>query len=267
MRTLIVFSLLILNACGGNADTASSDGTNSHFPNYIEVNNLRFFGRSGVSDDFLNKVGQTYEAMLQDDGQIDAATRSTYLATTQDEHVFQLVGLVGPEMDPDSIDERPQTPWEHNATDYIWQYDEGGAPQIGEVVEHLLHTITAVGLKLAFPNTWDYNDSNSALHMAMQEAIDQNVYDISSYAPLQGDTEGYQKALATEYVYWLILAEWDHFGTADKNDEGTPGNSEFSLGTPTQIENTLPQGHQFYQNHVNTILSVPDKSLLLSLFP
>ena len=92
--------------------------------------------------------------------------------------------------------------------------------QISEVIEHLLHTITAVGFKFAFPTTWDYNNTNSQLYLAMQEAIDAGDYNITSYAALQGDAEAYRRVLTQEYAYWLILAEWDYFVTAGNVEEG-----------------------------------------------
>ena len=71
----------------------------------------------------------------------------------------------------------------------------GGEEQIGEVIEHLLHTITNVILYLAYPKEWDYNKSSSELSLAMQESIDKGIYDISSYDDLKNDKEGYNKVL------------------------------------------------------------------------
>ena len=259
MKRILILSLLMTLACGSDSS--------KHFTTYIDVNNLRIFARDGVSTTFLNNVGKAYEAIFSEGADIDSTMRSTYLTTCKDQHVFQLVGLVGPENYPDSIDERPASPYEHNATDYIWEMNQGGAEQIGEVLEHLLHTITAVGLYLAYPDIWDYTKSSSPLSLAMQEAIDSGIYDISSYDELKGDTEGYQKTLATEYVYWLILAEWDYFVTAGKKEEGITGNGEFSIGTSAEIASQLPIGHQFYEDHVKKVLSIPDTATITALFP
>ena len=109
-------------------------------------------------------------------------------------------------------------------------------------------------------------NSSSRLFLAMQEAVDKGVYDISSYEEMKGDMEAYRKVITQEYAYWLILAEWDYYITAGKKEVGISGNEEFTLGTPSDIENNLPLGHQLYLDYVEKILSVPDKNLITSLF-
>ena len=144
--------------------------------------------------------------------------------------------------------------------------DTGGKDQIGEVIEHLLHTVTTVILYLAYPNEWDYNKSSSALSLAMQEAIDKGIYDISSYEDIKNDEEGYNKVLTQEYAYWLILAEWDYYVVADKKRDGISGNEEFIIGTPDEIEFQLPLGHKLYKDYVEKILSIPNSETIIALF-
>ena len=101
----------------------------------------------------------------------------------------------------------------------------------------------------------------------MQEAIDNGVYDISSYDEMKGDNEGYNHVITQEYAYWLILAEWDYFVISGNKQEGMTGHGEFTLGTPSEIQEQLPLGHQLYVDYVEKILSVPDKNTIISLFP
>jgi hypothetical protein len=49
-----------------------------------------------------------------------------------------------------------------------------------EVVEHLLHHITDVGLHLAFPSDWGLG-TQSALHECMQQAVEQGLFDVGDY--------------------------------------------------------------------------------------
>ena len=111
-------------------------------------------------------------------------------------------------------------------------------------------------------------NSTSALSLATQEAIDQGIYDISSYEEIKKeDMEMYYKIITQEYAYWLILAEWDYYITAGKKREDISGNEEFIIGTPSEIQAQLPIGHQLYQDYVEKILSIPDKATITSLFP
>jgi hypothetical protein len=102
----------------------------------------------------------------------------------------------------------------------------------------------------------------------MQETIDAGDYDITGYADIIDDLENYRRVLTQEYAYWLILAEWDDFVVAGKGEDGYgTGNSEFKLGKPSEIIARNPLGHQLYQDYVEKIMSIPDRTLITSLFP
>lgn len=265
-KIFIITSILLLIACDGSS-LADSDNYDTEFGSYINSKELRIFAEDGVSESFLIEVGEAYELMLGDSDKIDQSMRSQYLSTTKDEYVFQRVGVL-----PDSFDNfsppTPPSPYADNATDYIWELagtDEAD-DQIGEVIEHLLHTVTTVILYLSYPVEWDYNDPASALSLAMQEAVDKGIYDISSYDELKNDQD-YNKVLTQEYAYWLILAEWDYFITARKKMEGISGNEEFIIGTPSEIASQLPLGHSLYTDYVEKIISIPNVESILGLFP
>lgn len=264
----LLFSFLILSACDKySAFDKYSDSENIDFTYHIDVKDLRIFAKEDVSPNFLNNVGTAYKAMFTDGSMINPNMRSRYLSISKSEYTYQRVGVESSfEKNNDYAYGNPPSPYDDNATDYIWELNEGGKEQVGEVIEHLLHTITTVILYLTYPEAWDYNESTSALSLATQEAVDKGIYDISSYDELKNDTEIYQKVLTQEYAYWLILAEWDYYITAGKKREGISGNEEFIIGTPAEIEVQLPIGHQLYQDYVVKILSTPDKATITSLF-
>tara|TARA_B100001059_G_scaffold65398_1_gene61637 strand:+ start:596 stop:1378 length:783 start_codon:yes stop_codon:yes gene_type:complete len=255
------FSIFLISFLG-SCNTSNPQGD---FPNYIDINSLRIFARDGVSISFLNNVGEAYGEMFSDNSNIDSIMRSNYLTISLEENVYQRVGVEG--MASSNFDAgRPPIPFDENATDYIWELNSGGEDQIGEVIEHLLHTVTNVILYLTYPNDWDYNDSSSALRIAMQEAIDKGVYDISSYDDLKNDNDIYHKILTQEYAYWLILAEWDYYEITGKKINGISGNEEFIIGTPSEITNQLPLGHKLYEDYLEKILSIPNVQKIVSLF-
>mgnify|MGYP001203456947 CR=1 FL=1 len=255
------FSIFLISFLG-SCNTSNPQG---NFPNYIDTNSLRIFARDGVSISFLNNVGEAYGEMFSDNSNIDSIMRSNYLTISLKENVYQRVGVEG--MASSNFDAgRPPIPFDENATDYIWELNSGGEDQIGEVIEHLLHTVTNVILYLTYPNDWDYNDSSSALRIAMQEAIDKGVYDISSYDDLKNDNDIYHKILTQEYAYWLILAEWDYYEITGKKINGISGNEEFIIGTPSEITNQLPLGHKLYEDYLEKILSIPNVQKIVSLF-
>ena len=240
--------------------------TSENYANYIDAKNMRIFAKEGVSISFLANTGATYEAMFAEGTNIDATMRASFLEASNDYHVYQRLGL---EVDVDATvsgDLDPPLPFGGNATDFIWEESQGGPGQIGEVIEHLLHTVTSVVLYGAFEEAWDFDDLTSALSVATQEAIDANVYDISSYSDWI-DEEFYRQIVAQEYAYWLILAEWDYYVTAGKRQQGMTGNEEFILGTPSEIAAQLPLGHALYENYISKILTAPSKGFVEALFP
>jgi len=267
MKKIISLSILLFFiSCGGSdAEGDGSKNDSNDFPNYVDSNNLRIFARKGVSTTFLNNVGTAYSEMFKENSSIDQSMKTKYLSTSKDQYVYQRVGLDGMASDPSFNSGTPPKPYRDNATDYIWEMNTGGADQIGEVIEHLLHTVTTVILYLAYPD-WNYKNLTSPLYLAMREAVDKNIYDISSYSDLKND-EAYERIITQEYAYWLILSEWNYYVVAGKKGDGMTGNEEFTIGTSIEIESQLPLGHKLYKDYVEKILSIPSKDNIISLFP
>ena len=242
------------------------------FVKFIDVENLRLFSLQEVSNDFLIKVAKTYLLMLEDNNNIDLEMRSKFLDVSKNHFVFQRIGLEGPDYyerkfkaDFGSL---PQSrapsngPYRDNATDYIWEYNQGSESQLNEVVEHLLHTITNVVFAIQFKD-WNWQEPSSMIRLATKEAIDKGIFNISDYQEIlnRGDTEGFNRAISTEFAYWLIAAEWGY------GDFFELPNSEFRLNNQNQIAKTLPIGHKMYKCYVEKILSPPKLKDLISIFP
>ena len=242
------------------------------FVKFIDVENLRLFSLQEVSNEFLIKVAKTYLLMLEDNSNIDLEMRSKFLDVSKNHFVFQRIGLEG----PDYYERRfkadfgslPQSrapnngPYRDNATDYIWEYNQGSESQLNEVVEHLLHTITNVVFAIQFKD-WNWEEPSSMIRLATKEAIDKGIFNISDYQEIlnRGDTEGFNRAISTEFAYWLIAAEWGY------SDFFELPNSEFRLNNQNQIAKTLPIGHKMYKCYVEKILSPPKLKDLISIFP
>ena len=246
------------------------------FNRYIDSHGLRIFVLDDVSNSFIKKVAATYEAMLTTNSLIDTEQRATFKEALENNYVFQKVGVEGPEYYGGGNNFQKPHPTNGNYrgehTDYIWEgtsrtYGEktsiqAAASQTSSVIEHLLHTITAVGFNLVYPE-WKWADSSSSINLAMQQAIDGGYYDISSYASvLDRDPEGHMFTIATEFSFWLVLAEWEYFELTDKSNN----NTEFTLRTASDIADKLPLAHQLYLDTFAKVFSTPDKSLIQALF-
>ena len=237
------------------------------YQKYVDVAGLRIFALPEVSDEYMYKVAETYFQMLQQGENIDNSLRSRYLNTVDNEKVFQRIGFEGPEYynfdSPNpSVDCCPGNGYEDNHTDFIWEYkDANTIGTIGEVVEHLLHTITGAGLLQEFPE-WSWEDTNSKIHMAMNEAVEKNIYDISSYEEIKnnGDIEGYNRVTVQEFSFWVIVTSWGYGDIFDLP------HGEFEISTINEVRSELPLAFELYVDTIEKIFTIPDKELLKSLF-
>ena len=240
------------------------------FTKYIEVQNLRIFITPEVSDKFAIQVSEIYELMLGNNNLIDDSLRNGYFETLSNEYVFQRVGYSGPdyyeEKTGKNFDEalNPHPfngPYRDNSTDYIWETPTANTDEkIGEVVEHLLHTVTNIALTYTYPE-WNWMNSNSEIYRATMEAIDNNVFDVSDYQRIldRGDDEGYYSIITQEFMFWVIVVEW---GLAEIYE--LPSN-EFNASTPAEIESKLPLAHELYKEFIEKIFTPPSINELRSI--
>ena len=244
-----------------------TDTTFRDYQKYVDVAGFRIFALPEVSDEYMYKVAETYFQMLQQGENIDNGLRSRYLNSVDNEKVFQRVGFEGPEYynfdSPNpSVDCCPGNGYEDNHTDFIWEYkDANTIGTVGEVVEHLLHTITGAGLLLEFPE-WSWEDTNSKIHKAMNEAVEKNIYDISSYEEIKnnGDIEGYNRVTVQEFSFWVIVTSWGYGDIFDLP------HGEFEISTINEVRSELPLAFELYVDTIEKIFTIPDKELLKSLF-
>ena len=244
-----------------------TDTTFRDYQKYVDVAGFRIFALPEVSDEYMYKVAETYFQMLQQGENVDNVLRSRYLNTVNNEKVFQRIGFEGPEYynfdSPNpSVDCCPGNGYEDNHTDFIWEYkDANTIGTVGEVVEHLLHTITGAGLLLEFPE-WSWENTNSKIHKAMNEAVEKNIYDISSYEEIKnnGDMEGYNRVTVQEFSFWVIVTSWGYGDIFDLP------NGEFEVSSINEVRSKLPLAYELYVDTIEKIFTIPDKELIKSLF-
>ena len=240
------------------------------FNRYIDVNGLRMFVLDKVQDEFVLDVANTFEAMFpQNSDSIDLTSQQLLLQNMKDYKHFQRIGYIGPPEDGEPASAPLSGDWEF-AQDYIWEKPNSStASQIGEVVEHLLHTISSLSLKYTFPEKWDWDDTSSDVYLAMQEAIDKGIYNVSSYSSLKGDPEGYNKIIVQEFVYWFVAAEWNYFEVMGLSVNGSwegGSNEEWSLLTSEDVAEQLPLAHKLYVESFSKLIQKPDGTKVTEWF-
>ena len=130
--------------------------------------------------------------------------------------------------------------------------------QFMEIYEHLLHIIADVGFSKTWPAKWGISTS-SDLHSAMQEAITNGVYDVSSYAGI--DDEARLRIQLQEFAYWAIsTAQGVHATYFDGS--AAP---EWTLTTASQLETSAPLFWALHQATSATVLGNLSTSTITAL--
>ena len=216
-----------------------------------------------VADEFLEHVGRAVAEIFDPNADgIDRAAQDRVL-----EHLHAYGTLLPVPRTEGSLDrlldaeaeafERLMA--EHSICDIIMAEVPQG--QVMEVVEHLLHAITDVGLHYAYPDEWGLS-RDSALGRAMDRAIEAGTFDISTYDDLDGaPREVADRVLLQEFAYWFITTAWDlqvPYG---------PGEDEWTLRTPAELRAAFPEFIAIYDRTVGPTLRSPSLDTLRAIGP
>ncbi|SVC39380.1 uncharacterized protein METZ01_LOCUS292234 [marine metagenome] len=132
---------------------------------------------------------------------------------------------------------------------------EGVPGQVTEVVEHILHFVTDIGMHYTFPDDWGISRS-STLYQVMQEAIDNQYYNVDQYSEIE--EEDRLRVLLQEYAYWLIYTSWD------LREPYGPQEAEWSIFNSAELNDKLPESSQLYNNVIPKVMTSPSIETLES---
>ncbi len=131
-----------------------------------------------------------------------------------------------------------------------------------EVVEHILHHVTDVGLHYTFPDEWAVT-SGSKLHQLMLEAVEKEYYDDTSYDRIE-DEERRLRVKLQELAYIVITTAWDlqePYGGG--GNEWTRGGT---IASSDDFKTQFPEMYQLFEQTIPKIMVTPSRSLLDELF-
>ena len=261
-------------------------------------------GSAGVSDEFMEKVARTVQLLL-DPNAPDIDLAAQIAAMNGMANNYSREGGYPHGVDPDWYGITLQLTWDvkaskpginiaktseaHRATDFVIQtpqpddngqlvernehgelvvYDADGSEvnkQINEVLEHLLHTFNHFAFPVAYPVDLNIKTPEGPMWEAMQEAIANDVYGISSYADVDDGSNRYYSLLMQEYSWWLIFAEWDYINKYYPDESLSPEWADNSR-TPAGVAANNPLGHALYQNYLSKIVAKPSSSILDEMY-
>jgi Ca2+-binding RTX toxin-like protein len=255
------------------------------FDRYIDVYGLTLIAMPATgntpatSDYFVTSVSNVLQEILSPSGaDVVSSQQETVLTNFATINVGQLIGYGSPAAYSPSIvadDSNINYPGidftrdSNPSADFIWEnagYPETTATTNGnitEVLEHLLHTITEFGYTdAASTGAMNGRVASSDVRVAMQEAIDNGIFNTDDYAAQNDGSEDYHALLTREYLYLLTYSEW---GFVDRyiDDSLAP---EWTGITAADVAAQNPLGHALYQSYIAPTLSAPSVSVLDKIF-
>ena len=225
------------------------------FNKKLTVCGIILIGRDDISDDFMQKVAETIKEIFSPNGENINKDLQEDLIRNMYKYRTVIPLFKGENFDFTSSDEKlwDRTTTENSICDIIM---EGVPGQVTEVVEHILHFVTDIGMHYTFPDEWGISKS-SKLYELMQQAIDNQYYDVAQYSDIDDDADRL-RVLLQEYAYWIIYTSWD------LREPYGPQEAEWSIMSSSELNDKLPQSYQLFQKIVPKVMVRPSKEMLES---
>ena len=232
------------------------------FPKYLSSCGIVLAATEGVPDEFLIHVGRAIDEVFARRDGLDLEAQRRVVS---DLHAYgALLPVPRTERSFERMLRRDERAFDrlhqqYSICDIIMAQVPDG--QVMEVVEHILHTVTDVGLHYQFPREWGLS-RESELWKAMQLAIDKGFYNVESYDDLDdAPQQVVDRILLQEFAYWFITTAWDlqvPYG---------PGEDEWTLRTPADLKAKMPEFFAVYQRTAARVMSAPSPATLAQIGP
>ena len=280
-----------------------SDSTNSTlYDKSLHVNGIKVVqgaatgSQSAVPDAFTEKVAQTIKLMVTSSGaDINDTDQANMIGILKGETgtwhsgyptAQRILRGAGSDYSPNPLDDSNYSSYpglqnfqdSHATDDMIWYLNSSAASGSGdadivEVVEHLFHTIHQYGVRGAVSGSfyglsWDPetdSDWNTReLYLAIKEAVDDSVFDISDYGDASYNTASTFKLIAKEYLYLLNFNMWEYSSLWSGGSLSPEWND--NSRTPSGIQTNNPLGYALYNKYIKPVLTKPSKTVLQNIF-
>jgi len=224
------------------------------FTKKLSVYGITLIGRDDITDDFMRKVAKTIKEIFPQNEAIETELQKEVLRNLyRYKAVIPLFRDEEFEFSPEDQEAWNLTTSQNSICDIIM---EGVPGQVNEVVEHILHFVTDVGLHYTFTAEWGCTSKTSKIHEAMQEAIDKGHYNIEQYKDEDIDEEERTRVLIQEYAYWVIFTAWDLYESYGPEAEWT------GIKNPSDLMEKLPLSYELFEQTIPRVMAPPSRSTL-----
>lgn len=225
------------------------------FNKVLTAGGLMLVGDDAITDPFMELVATTIEEIFPADPGLDLEAQDRVLRAQYEYR--SLIPFFAGQPDEDDQGAFEAITSNNSVCDIIM---EGVPGQVMEVVEHILHYVTDVGLHYAFPAEWGIH-ADSEIAQAMQRAADAGYYDIGAYDDIDEDDVRFRVAVQ-EFAYWVISTAWDL-----QTDYGPQNEREWTLTTPAALQENMPELWAMYERTAARVMVAPSLETLRAIGP
>jgi len=224
----------------------------SPFTKKLDVCGITLIAGDKISNSFMENVALTIKEMFIVNEYTDTLLQQILLT-----NLYQYKTVIPLFYGEDwSIEPENESAWdalgaEKSVCDIIM---EGVPNPVMEVVEHILHHLTDIGLHYTYPADWGLT-SSSRLYNETQEAVSLGYYDIAQYSDIV-ETGVRNRVILQEYAYWIIYTAWD------LRENYGPDQSEWSIVTGSELQSKLPESYALFQETIPSVMTCPSQETL-----
>ena len=222
------------------------------FNKSLDVCGIKLIARDNISNEFMINIAETISEIFAINNKTDQLLQRQVI-----ENMYRYKTIIPLFYGEDwAIASSEEQEWEQtNAANSMCDIIMEDIPnQVMEVVEHILHHITDIGLHFTLADNWGL-DPNSELYRVTNLAISSGNYNISQYSDIS-ELDVRNRVILQEYAYWIIYTSWD------LRKKYGPAESEWSIMTREEFISKEPAAFELFQNTIPKILSCPSDSML-----
>jgi hypothetical protein len=280
----------------------ANDAISAWFDRSLDVYGIRLLvaggvgGQPAVPDEWAKKTAQAYKLLMDPDAPgIDFAAQERMIKTLLGEIGWhygrptgQRIGYGGgASYSPNPLSDEGRVLWDGLEAlgdsmmldDMVWYKNDSQGPvnlkgddDVGEVMEHILHTLHRFGVRGGVKGSTEALNmeveesdvSGTELYLAMREAYDNGVFGIEGYG---GDIDNKDAwpVMLKEYQYLLTFGMWEYGQEFWLNGSLSPEWID-SARTPEGVKAKNPLGYALFETYFSPVLSKPSVETLRSIF-
>jgi len=222
------------------------------FTKKLDVCGITLIAGDKISNSFMENVALTIKEMFIVNENTDTLLQQILLTNLyQYKTVIPLFYGENWSIEPENESAWDALGAENSVCDIIM---EGVPNPVMEVVEHILHHLTDIGLHYTYSADWGLT-SSSRLYNETQEAVSLGYYDITQYSDIL-EAGVRNRVILQEYAYWIIYTAWD------LRENYGPDQSEWSIVTGSELQSKLPESYALFQETIPSVMTCPSQETL-----